>query len=74
MDARIHICNFASKNFKIINVGQVLVIATADYKTHGRFRPNAMDNAENKILSGDLEPNHAKQSFSSSQSSERKIL
>ena len=57
--------NFASKNFKIINVGQVLVIATAEYKTHGRFRPNAMDNAENKILSGDLEPNHVMWSFAS---------
>ena len=49
MDARIHIFNFAPKNFKIINVRQVLVSATAEYKTHGRFRPNAMDNAENKF-------------------------
>ena len=63
MDARIHICNFAPKNIKIINVRQVLVTATAEYKTHGRFRPNAMDNAENKILAGDLEPTHAKRSF-----------
>ena len=59
MDARI----FAPKNIKIINVRQVLVTATAEYKTHGRFRPNAMDNAENKILAGDLEPTHAKRSF-----------
>ena len=54
-----------TKYFKIINVGQVLVIATAEYKTHGRFRPNAMDNKENKILSGDLEPNHVMWSFAS---------
>ena len=53
----------AARTFKIINVGQVLVTATAEYKTHGRFRPNAMDNAENKILAGDLEPTHAKRSF-----------
>ena len=53
MDARIHICNFAPKNIKIIDVRQVLVTATAEYKTHGRFRPNAMDNAENKILSAE---------------------
>ena len=32
MDARIHIFNFAPKNFKIINVRQVLVSATAEYK------------------------------------------
>ena len=65
MDARIHICNFAPKNIKIINVRQVLVTATAEYKTHGRFRPNAMDNKENKILAGDLEPNHVMWSFAS---------
>ena len=65
MDARIHICNFAPKNIKIMNFRQVLVTATAEYKTHGRFRPNAMDNKENKILAGDLEPNHVMWSFAS---------
>ena len=65
MDARIHICNFAPKNIKIINVRQVLVTATAEYKTHGRFRLNAMDDKENNILAGDLEPNHVMWSFAS---------